>query len=514
MRAYNEYQKIVALSLAGLLMLMFSGCYSLKEIHKGEIQYAEGKYYYIHGTNSTFQINNVSISDGVLSGSIAYAYAQEKIKKKDVINLYVAPDSAIQKNGAIISIPFENIAKAELNKVDGSKTVVIGGGIAVGAFYTVFLIYWIAKGGSCPFIYSDDGSNTNFEGEIYSGATAIPLERDDYLWLKNIKPVDNLYKISISNEVKEIQNTNLAELIVFDHSPGTNILVDKYGNAHTLADTKKPVSAVDNYGRSLTDEISFRDSIRYISQVQKDLILYDTVSLTFEKPANAVNSKLVISAKNTMWLDYMFVKFTDLFGNRYDNWKEKRNEKPQEELLKWSFDQGMPLSVYLETDKGLVFADYFNLAGPMADKEDVLILDLSDISGDKVSIKLVSGLLFWDIDFIGMDFSPDQATIKTVVPLASATDENGKNVSDLLIDDDDRYLIQPDITNITSVTFPAPSPVQGMNRSMILHSKGNYEILRDGKGKPDVAYLKGFIEPGSFTRFSKDHFLQFYQKGN
>ncbi len=512
MRAYNEYQKIVALFLAGLIMLMFSGCYSLRGIPKGEIQYAGGKHYYIHGTNSSFQINNVSISDGVLSGSLAYL--AESPKKKDVINLYVAPDSAIKKNGSIISIPFENIAKAELNKVDGSKTLIIGSGIAVGTYFTVGLIWWIAKGGSCPFIYSDNGSNNNFEGEIYSGATAIPLERDDYLWLKNIKPVDNLYKISISNEVREIQNTNLAELLVFDHSPGTNILVDKYGNAHTLADTKKPVSAVDNYGRSLSDEISFRDSIRYISQVQKDLILYDTVSLTFEKPANAVSSKLVISAKNTMWLDYMFVKFTDLFGKRYDNWKEKRNEKPQEELLKWSFDQGMPLSVYLETDKGLVFADYFNLAGPMADKEDVLMLDLSDISGDKVSIKLVSGLLFWDIDFIGMDFSPDQAAIKTVVPLASATDEFGKNVSDLLVDDDDRYLVQPDITNITSVTFPAPSPVQGMNRSMILHSKGNYEILRDGKGKPDVAYLKGFIEPGSFTRYSKDHFLQFYQKGN
>jgi len=174
----------------------------------------------------------------------------------------------------------------------------------------------------------------------------------------------------------------------------------------------------------------------------------------------------------------------------------------------------MPLAVYLETVAGWKFADYFNLPGPMADKEDVLMLDFSDVTGDKVNLKLVSGLLFWDIDFIGMDFSVDQKVIKTVVPLASAMDENQKNVSDLLLSDDDRYLIQPEVTSNTSITFPAPSLLSEMSRSVFLHSKGNYEILRDNKGKPDVAYLKSFLEPGSFTRFSKDHFLEYYQRGN
>jgi hypothetical protein len=291
-------------------------------------------------------------------------------------------------------------------------------------------------------------------------------------------------------------------------------MVDKYGETHTLADIKKPLSATDCYGRSLKEELSGYDSLRYISQVLSDPILKDTISLFFEKPQNATNARLVVSGKNTMWLDFMFVKFTDLFGNRYDNWKEKRNQKSQEELLKWSFDQGMPLAVYIETASGLKFADYFNLPGPMADKADVLSLDLSGVTGDKVNIKLVAGLLFWDIDFAGMDFSDDLALVKTVVPLLSATDENSKSVSQLLLLDDDLYLIQPEVTNETSITFPAPPPVPEKSRSVILHSKGNYEILRDTKGKPDIAYLKTFLEPGAFTRFSKEHFLQYYQKGN
>jgi hypothetical protein len=131
-----------------------------------------------------------------------------------------------------------------------------------------------------------------------------------------------------------------------------------------------------------------------------------------------------------------------------------------------------------------------------------------------VNLKLVAGLLFWDIDFIGLDYSADQTVVKTVVPVSSALDENRKNVSDLLLYDDDRYLIQPDVNNITNITFPSPAGLSGMTRSVFLHSKGNYEILRETKGKPDMAYLKSFLEPGAFTRFSKEHFLQYYQRGN
>ena len=155
MQKQSKYQKTVALFLAGLIMFTFSGCYTLRGIHKGEMQYAAGKYYYIHGVNSAYQINNVTISNGVLAGSITYL--PEPPKKKDIVHIYVAPDSVIKKDGNLVSIHFENIAKAEINKVDGAKTVIFSTGIAVGTVYAVALIWLLAKGGSCPFIYSEDG---------------------------------------------------------------------------------------------------------------------------------------------------------------------------------------------------------------------------------------------------------------------------------------------------------------------------------------------------------------------
>jgi hypothetical protein len=378
----------------------------------------------------------------------------------------------------------------------------------------VFLIALLAKGSSCPFIYTNTGDNYNFTGEIYSGATALPLERNDYLPLGRLKPVDNKYNLRITNEVEEIQKTNLTELILIDHKQDTKILMDKYGTAYSLSNLKMPSQATDTYGNTILSVLANCDSFRYVSQIVKDPVIKDTISLTFDKPGNVSSSMLVIKGKNTMWLDYIYGKFSDLFGNRFEKWKEKSDRKPREELLKWEFNQGMPLAVYLETENGLKLVDYFNLPGPMADKEDIMQIDLSEIHTDKVKLKLVSGVLFWDIDYVGMDFNASEQVNKTVVPIYSAIDENGKDVTSLLAKDDDKYLIQPLPVSKTNMTFISPENPTGMERTIFLHSKGHYEILRDTKGKPDIAYLKTFLEPGAFTKFSKDHFLEYYFNNN
>ncbi len=495
-----------------IIVLSTSGCYSLQSLTRHEIQYANKTVFYLHGPSSFYKLTGATISDGILTGSIDYLVSSDA--KAKIIHIYAAPDSSIKKDGDRVRVAFTNIVKAEVYNIDGFKTVIaVAGSISI-AFLAFLLIILITKGASCPFIYANSGNDYKFTGEIYSGATALPLERNDYLPINNINPVDNKYLLRITNEVKEIQNTNLAELIVIDHKPDTKILMDKYGNAYSVSDLKIPSCATDCYGSSILKELSYRDSLRYISTVRKDANTKDTISLTFDKPADAASSKLVIKGKNTMWLDYMYGRFSDLFGKRFEKWKEKSDKKPPEELLKWSFDQGMPLAIYLQTDSGLKFVDYFNLAGPMADKEDIMQIDLSEIHSDKVNLKLVSGMLFWDMDYVGMDFSSNVQLNKKVVPVYSATDENGKDVRLLIAKDDDKYLVQPLSVNKTDLTFISPESVIGMERSVFLHSKGHYEILRETKGKPDIAYLKTFLEPGAFIKFSKDYYLEYYYKSN
>ena len=508
MKNFSTVQKIVASVLSALVIIQFSGCRTLATLPRGEIQYSEKTHYYVHGTNSSFEISGTTIENGIFTGMVSHPV--KKPTKGQIMHLYVAPDSAITLNGSIISIPAANIAKAEVYKVDAGKMIAIGAGAATGAFWTYITIVLIVKGISCPFVYSEDAADINFEGEIYSGATATPLERDDYLRLKSITPVNDRYKIRITNEVKEIQNTNLTELYVYDHPSEYEIIMDKFGKAHTVSGISRPLTATNAYGKSILTELSECDEKRYLSDMLNDNLVFDTISLSFEKPQECASGKLVLSGKNTMWLDYIFGRLSDMFGRRHDEWKEKRNKRTREDLIQWTLDQGIPLSVWIEKDSGLEFVDYFNVPGPVADKKDILEIDLSGISGDRVNIKLVSGVLFWDIDFAGMDFTSDTEPLKTVVAVEKATDETGKDVTSLLEGDDDRYLVQPFVNNEASLSFIAPPSTEGMERTVYLHSKGNYEVLREASGKPDMESLLVMLQPGKFTRFSKEHFLQYY----
>jgi hypothetical protein len=508
MKKYKEYQKVASVLLSFILVITTSGCYSLRGLPKNDIQSTNISTYFLHGPHTFYKIINATISEGVLAGTIDYVVSP--VSKARSIHIYAAPDSSIVKNGDWVQVPYRNIVKVEDYELDGVRTFVgLAGSLSFG-FLSLILIILLTKGASCPFIYASDGENLQFSGEIYSGATTIPLERDDYLPVRNIKPADNIYKLRITNEVNEIQNTNLTELIIADHQPGTKILMDKYGSTYSLSDVRMPSAATDTYGNTILNELSYKDSLHYISTIKKDQNIKDTISLTFNKPEEATSSKLVIKGKNTMWLDYMYGRFADLFGKRYDRWKEKSNKKPREEMLKWISDQGMVMSVYLQTDSGLKFVDYFNLPGPMADKEDILQIDLSQIHSDVVNLKLVSGVLFWDIDYAGMDFTTSDKFTRSYVPLHSAFDETGKDVTSLLLKNDGMYLVQPLTVNKTDLNFIAPELQAGMERSVFLHSKGHYEILRETKGKPDIAYLKTFRQPGIFTKFSKDHFMKYY----
>lgn len=75
-------------------------------------------------------------------------------------------------------------------------------------------------------------------------------------------------------------------------------------------------------------------------------------------------------------------------------------------------------------------------------------------------------------------------------------------------------MIQPFVNNEARLSFAVPPEVPGMERTVYLHSKGNYEVLRDARGKPDMELLNGLLKPGMFTRFTKEHYLRYYSIEN
>ena len=418
-------------------------------------------------------------------------------------------------------IPLNMVETMEIYEYNRAATVVsvvlISIGAAAAVFGVVVVVALAAKGQSCPFIYADNPGGQVFEGEIYSGATYPQLERHDWLPMPHLQPTGDTYRLAIANKVHEIQYTNQLELLAVDHPLSALVQFDKYGRLHTMSDLEAPVTATALDGQDIREQILREDSLRYLGAPDNTTPdASDGLVLQFARPSGARQAKLVVNAKNSMWMDYAHGLMLDEFGEYAGKIRENFRQKSAEDLQKWMLRQNLPLSVLLETAPGQwERADYFNLAGPMALKRDVLPLDISKIKGDQVRIKLSSGFMFWEIDYVGIDFSPDQDVQVQALSPISAVDQNGIDRTAALRADDTIYYDQPNVGDEALVTFSAPPLYPGVKRSLLLHAKGHYQILREqAPGKPSPRYLKQFAKPNAFPRFAREQWRSLKRDNN
>jgi len=486
-------------------VLKYCIIYRQEVIPPGQPLNIEGKTIIVNWGEESRYLNDVILTGNEIQGY--FTLIQPYPKTDQEVHIY--PDTAavtpnVKTNR--LHIPFSAIEKVEIIDIDVGMTVFATVGTIVAALGLVFLIILLTKE-SCPFIYAFNGETYIFEGEIYSGAIHPPLERHDYLPLPHLTATDSEYRVRMSNEVKEIQYTNLAELQVFDHPSAVDVLVDKYGTPHTLTQILPPLSAKNLNQHDIKRHIVKMDSLNYMGDpLFNDDILMDGIILTFDKPQKAKKAKLFVRAKNSFWLDYIYGQFYDLFGDDYHDWFEDQKTNSEEKMKQWALDQGIPLSVYIEKDGKWQFVDYFNTVGPMAFKQDVLALDISELHSENLRIKLEFGFLFWEIDYAAIDFSSDIVVEKTVVQVNSAVDQSDKDVSSLLYEDDDCYFTMSAVGDQAILKFSATEIPPNTSRTVYFHSKGHYEVIRNPVGSPDIGYLLSFKKPGRFIEFSRQRF--------
>ena len=467
----------------------------------------------IHWRNYSYLLSDVSIKNQILEGTVT-DQNWKKLSKSKIIHAYIEKslDTPLE-NQARCSIPVTEFDRIETYNVSTGKTILkVSGGILAGMAALVIIV--LATKESCPFVYTYDGTEFKFEGEIYSGAIYPSLERHDYLSLPDLHSSNNEYYIKLTNEVKEIQYTNLAELLVIDHEADNEVLIDRYGVIHSLSQIQQPQNARSLNGEDVFDLIAKKDDKSYVGNIERQGDkLMDGMVLNFTKPAGTDSARLVIHAKNSPWLDYVFGQFDNLFGDLHDQWQDMQKSAPVAKMEKWEQDQGIPLSAYIEKNGEWQFVDYFNVAGPMALKDDVLELDISEIQSDEIRVKLEYGFAFWEIDYVAMDFSSDVLFYEQTVTVTSAVDQDDEDVSGLLLEDDDQYQVLAEVGHQVSLKFPVPQADPTMKRSIFLHSKGHYEAIRSPKGMPDINFLNSFRQPGRFIEFSNEQLRKLVDAG-
>ena len=513
-------------------LIMTSGCSYFKVVRPSEQpadvinkMQDQQKFIIIHLDDNAWQLTNIIVNDETVTGSISALVGHEKYKsvKPDnsnryhksksnnesyilsEVHIYITEYSEAEKGR--ISIPASAIEKIEIYDKDKGATAASWAfsalGVAAGAFGVLLVIIALTKS-SCPFVYAYDGQDYMFSGEIFSGATQPGLERDDYMLLPKVVSSEGTYSIRLTNEVHEIQSVNLASLLVVDHPDDISVLIDKTGKIQTFRKPTLPVSAENNAGRDILDLIGKKDSVYFSGNppdMGKDGV--ETIVLKFLKPHDCNSAKLVIRAKNSFWLDVLFTKFHSLFGEKYNAFAEKQESASTAKLYKFLLDQKIPLSAYIEKDGKWESAGYFNIAGPMAMRDDILPVDLDGINSDTVKIKLETGFLFWEVDYAGIDFSKTEKVVQSELAATIALDRNGADVIDLLRAKDNSYLVLKEVGDELMLDFNNPS-LQNFSRSVFLHTSGYYKILRDQTGPADKQALKTFRKPNRFPEFSKE----------
>ncbi len=511
-------------------MMMINGCYYFKVIRSSNApptviskMQEEQKFIILHLNDKAWHLSNITIEKENINGIITDIPGHEMYKKvkPDVANRYRMKDSLILNEVHIyttefttvdaskVSIPIKAITKIEIYKKDTGATIASwvfsGLGVIAGTAGIVGVIILLTKS-SCPFVYAYNGKEFVLTGEIFSGAVQPKLERDDYLLLPSIVPTDGTYKVKITNEVKEIQWVNLVELLVIDHPSGNSVLIDKNGIPYSFKNPSPPVVARGTGNCDILPLIASKDSMSYIgNEKETDKTGIENIVLKFIKPKGAQSSRLIIRAKNSFWLEGLMSKTDQLFGGKYNTYWSKQEKEPGEKMQKWFLDQKMPLSVYIERDNDWKFVDYFNFAGPIALKDDILPMDLTGINSDTIKIKLVTGFLFWEIDYVAMDFSKNEVIKPVVVPIVTAIDNNNFDIKGLLLNSDNDYYIQNHPGDEAVLTFLAPLQGEGA-RSVFLHTRGHYKILREQTGKSDKKKLRKFRKPDRYPEFSKEMF--------
>lgn len=476
------------------------------------------KYVVIHSGIDIWNLNDLKVNENenTISGIVRPLDLKHVSKKpreikrthrynnKEVLNevhFYISSKSK-HNYGDRVTIPFSEINSISVNDKNTGKTIINVVGSVIGVLVVILIIVALTKS-SCPFVYSKNGEEFVFTGELYPGILTPNQQLDDYLLLPHLKNVNNEYSIKITNELKEIQYTDFVQLLEIDHPFNVKVLLDKNGNPQTFSNIIRPNNVlvdnlkIDNSPALIKDDHSYL----FNSEINGSSSLRN-IEMEFNRPETSMSAKLFLTLKNSMWLDYVFGKFNQQFGSYYPKFQKDQQAVSSEKSTKWIQEQNIPLSVYLKTKAGWELIERINTIGPMSSRDIAVPIDLSKVAGNEVRIKLETGFMFWEVDYAGIDYSENKIlNIKYINP-HEALDDKGENVTKLLSAIDKNYFIQSNIGDEVVVNFKIREPDQDLTSTYFLKNRGYYNYIRNYEGEPNFQKLKLFREAGAFTDFS------------
>ncbi len=417
------------------------------------------------------------------------------------------------------SIAFADVQRLWVERREKSvaRTVGLSVLIAAAVVGTIAAIL-VAIKQSCPFVYSWDGTQYVFDAEPYGGAITRGLERDDYSELEHLRAENGRYRLLLTNEVDETQFTNLMELWVVDHAPGTRVVADEHGNLYGLTGIQSLTAARDRYNNDLRPwlEATDRKIWEPDAVAGPDGSLRQEIVLTFPKPEGAAKVNLIANAATGLWGSYMIKKMVELRGREAATWLAAVDGDPAnaQAVHAWAErEETYRLRIEVEEPTGWEVRGTILGGGPFLAEDRVIPLDVSRVRGTQLRLRMRPPVGFWAFNSFAVAYGDGQAVGFTRVAAQSARTSEGKDILPDLAATDDRYYQMPTTSDRAEIDFPAPERKAGTERTVFLHSRGWYQLHLRQNGEPDnAAVAKIMAVPGEAARFAVARFAE-WQKG-
>lgn len=444
----------------------------------------------VKGEEVQFDLGTGFFADGVVNGKVKGA--EFHLALAQVERLWVMQKS-ISKGKTVALV------------VGVSAAVAVVAGVAV-------LVAGATKpatsGMGCPFVYSWDGEQYLRDAELYGGAVSRGLERTDYSELPQLRADGGVYRIRVADELEERDFTDSLELWVVDHDRGTRVATDGEGKVYLMADSRAPVAARDETGTDLLPWLAADDHRIWEAPPANspDDRLRHELELTFAKPPEARTANLLVHGGTSTWGIHMLLTLYELYGREMEARMAVLDRNPAEvqAVRDWSSREDLyTLKVWVEEPSGWQVRGVLQ-GGAMGAR--VVPLDVSHVPGDRLRIRLQPPAGFWALNAVAADYSTAKAPERIRIAPWAARSQAGVNVLKELRRSDGVYY-EAAKGDSAEVVFHAPAEAPGMQRTLLLASKGYYRPIVSSSTSPDsAALLEIFTMPDGMARFSARRF--------
>ncbi|MEE9441872.1 MAG: hypothetical protein V3V99_04320 [candidate division Zixibacteria bacterium] len=428
----------------------------------------------------------------------------------------------IRDGNNVYSTPLDEIQSIDIPRSKNAKWYGMGIGFLVDVTAVILIAAtWDGMGSgatietsgdgvmSCPFVYSYDGVDYRIDSEPLATAIFETAQRDDWDNLRFLREVEGQYRIRVTNELDETQHIDQMMLYIIDCDEGQQAIPSYDGYISIINNPQPPISAVDFGGNEVLSMIETDDEKMWISSPfnfdpDDDSQIRNGIICEFNKPDNITEATMVFSLRNTYWSGHLLGKFLSLHGHQIDEWYETINTSQdarnqfygavrRETMLQFDIWDGTTWRTH----------DFIPDVGIAVNKEVAIPINLENISGDNLKIKLESTVGIWAVNSVGVDFSDYEPYTPIEFRPRSAVDQDGNDITELLLHKDKKYYHMPTNDDRAEIVFDAWPLPEGKSRSILLKTNGYYNIKVSGQGEPSRELISNMLnEKGAFGKYS------------